>query len=145
LNNQVASAKGLNGKRRSRGSRRSAHRRWRRRGGGRIPAAGGARAHHDNGGRLDHQSWQRSGASSDEERAVAGTESEARDLGRGGSGTPDPTCRKLERSWRSTRTVHAEKERENMIRWERRNRRLNGKTERKLRDERDGVLTFGQR
>jgi hypothetical protein len=57
-------------------------------------------------------------ASSDEERAVAGMESEARDLGRGGSGARDQTCTKLERSWRLTRTVQAEKEKAKRIRWE---------------------------
>jgi hypothetical protein len=41
--------------------------------------------------------------------------------------------------------VQAEKENTKGIRWERpRNCRLNGKTERNRRDERDGVLTFGQ-
>jgi hypothetical protein len=77
----------------------------RRRGGCRISAAGGARAYHGSGGRLGHQPWQRSGASSDEERAVAGTKSEAQDLRCEGSGARDHTCRKLERSWRLTRTV----------------------------------------
>jgi hypothetical protein len=48
--------------------------------------------------------------------------------------------------WRATLTVKAEKEKAKGIRWEQpRNCRLNGKTERNRRDERDGVLTFGQR
>jgi hypothetical protein len=43
-------------------------------------------------------------------------------------------------------TVHAEKEKAKGIRWERpRNCRLNGKTKRNRRDERDSVLTFSQR
>jgi hypothetical protein len=47
------------------------------------------------------------------------------------------------RPW--ARTVQAEKEKAKGIRWERpRNCRLNGKTERNRRDERDIVLTFGQ-
>jgi hypothetical protein len=46
----------------------------------------------------------------------------------------------------SARTVQAEKEKAKGIRWERpRNCRLNGKTKRNQRDERDGVVTFGQR
>jgi hypothetical protein len=44
------------------------------------------------------------------------------------------------------RTVQADKEKTKRIRWERpQNCRLNDKTERNRRDERDGVLTFGQR
>jgi hypothetical protein len=43
-------------------------------------------------------------------------------------------------------TVQPDREGKEGIRWERpRNCRLNGKTERERRDERDGVLTFGQR
>jgi hypothetical protein len=114
-------------------------------GGGRISAAGGARVHHDNGGRLGHQSWQRSGASSDEEWEVAGTESEARDLRRGGSGAWDQTYRELERLWRLTRIVHVEKERAKGIRWGwPPNAHGNGKTERGRRGERNCVLTFDQ-
>jgi hypothetical protein len=44
------------------------------------------------------------------------------------------------------RIVQADKEKAKGIRWERpRNCRLNGKPEKNRRDERDGVLTFGQR
>jgi hypothetical protein len=85
---------------------------------GRILEADGARAHHSSGGRLGHRLWQRSEASSDEERAVSGTKSEAWDLGHEGSDARHQTCRKLELSWRSTRTVHAEKEKAKGIRWE---------------------------
>jgi hypothetical protein len=49
------------------------------------------------GGRHGHQSWWRSGASVDGERAVAGRKIDARGLGCGGSGAQDQTCRELER------------------------------------------------
>jgi hypothetical protein len=48
------------------------------------------------GGRRGHPSWRRSEASVDDERAVAGRKIDARDLGRGGSGAQDQTCRELD-------------------------------------------------
>jgi hypothetical protein len=130
-----------NGGRRARGSQWYAHRRWRQ-----AAAAGFWRRAEL--GRTTGSGGQRCGGASGRpatrsERWLA-QKAMLWTLGRFGRSAPD--VQGAECSWRLIRTVHNEKEREKGIRWQRpQNCRLHGKTERKHQDERDGVLTFGQR